>query len=126
MTYQRFSVRSGVALGLAISAISACGGAPLNQAKLSQAQTALHVAETLGAENDPKAKQMLQLAREEATKAKRLADQGDGEQANLYLDRATADADLASQLVRTQSEKDKAQEAWAKSKGNAAEPGAPK
>jgi len=125
MTYQRFSKQSGVALALAISGISACGGAPLNQTKVTQAQTALHVAETLGAEKDPKAKQMLQLARDEATKAKRLADQGDGEQANLYLERATADADLAAQLMRTQTEQDKAREAWAKTKATAGEAGAP-
>jgi len=125
MTYQRFSRQSGVALALAMIAITACGGAPLNQAKLTQSQTALHVAETLGAENDPKAKQMLQLARDEATKAKRFADEGDGEQANLYLERATADADLAAQMMRTQSEKDKAREAWAKTKATEAEAGAP-
>jgi hypothetical protein len=125
MTYQRFSRHRGLALALAISASSACGGAPLNQAKLTQAQTALHVAETLGAEKDPKAKQMLQLARDGAAKAKRLADQGEGEQANLYLDRATADADLASQLMRTRSAKEKAEAAWAKSKAAGGEAGAP-
>lgn len=121
MSYLRFSKQSAVAFALAASA---CGGAPLNQAKLAEAQTALHAAETLGAENDPKAKQILALARDQADKAKRLADQGDGEEANLYLDRATADADLASQLMRAQGARDKASEAWAKSKAIAGDMGA--
>jgi hypothetical protein len=122
MTWQRFSKQSGAVLALAMSA---CGGAPLNQSKLAETQTALHVAETLGAENDPKAKQNLQLARDQTTKAKRLAEQGDGDEANLYLDRATADAELAAQRMRTRAEEEKAREAWAKTKANAGETPAP-
>jgi uncharacterized protein DUF4398 len=118
MIWQRFSRQGGVALALAISA---CGGAPLNKAKLAETQTAMHVAETLGAENDPKAKQNLQAARDQTTKAQRLAKDGDGEEANLYLDRATADAELAAQRMRTRTEQEKAREAWAKSKAAAAE-----
>jgi len=111
MSYQRFAMLSGVALALLMGA---CGGAPLNQAKLMQAQTALHAAETLGAANDPKAKQSLQLAREQIEKAQRLGKEGEGEEANLHLDRALADADLASQLMRTQSAQEKAREALGK------------
>jgi hypothetical protein len=122
MTYQRFSRQSGVLLALATCA---CGGASLNQGKLAEAQSALHVAETLGAENDPKAKQSLQLARDQTAKAKRLSAEGDGDEADLYLERATADADLASQLMRTRTEEDKAKEAWEKSKTSADDPRAP-
>ena len=111
MSYQRFAMLSGVALALVMGA---CGGAPLNQAKLAQAQAALHAAETLGAANDPKAKQSLDLARQQVDKAQRLAKEGDGDEANLYLARATADADLASQLMRTRSAEEKAREAWGK------------
>ena len=111
MCYQRFALLSGVALALSMGA---CGGAPLNQAKLAQAQTALHAAETLGAANDPKAKQSLELARQQIEKAQRLGKEGEGEEANLYLDRAVADADLASQLMRTSSAQAKAREALGK------------
>lgn len=111
--YQRLSSQIWVALALATSA---CGGAPLNQAKLAEAQAALHAAETLGATQDPKAKQNLQQARDGVTKAKRLSEEGDGDEANLYLQRAIADADLASQLMRTRAEQQKATEAMAKSK----------
>jgi uncharacterized membrane protein len=113
MSYQRFVMLSGVALALVMGA---CGGAPLNQAKLAQAQAAMHAAETLGAANDPKAKQSLDLARQQIDKAQRLARDGEGEEANLYLSRATADADLASQLMRTQSAQQKAREAVAKAR----------
>jgi hypothetical protein len=115
MSYQRLSRQSGVGLALAL-AVVACGGASLNQAKLAETQTAMQAAETLGAANDPKAKQSLQRARDELAEAKRLAKDGDEDRGNLYLERATADAELASQLKRTASEEEKARAAWAKSK----------
>lgn len=112
--YQRSPTQIWLAL-----AITACGGAPLNQGKLTQANIALHAAETLGAEQDPKAKQSLDSARKEVTEAQRLGKAGDGEKGDLHLERAVADADLASQLMRTKQEQDKAREAWAKSKSGA-------
>ncbi|HEU4578738.1 MAG TPA: DUF4398 domain-containing protein [Polyangiaceae bacterium] len=101
-------------------AIFACGGAPLNAAKLAEANAALHAAETLGAEQDPKAKQSLDNARKEVAQAQRLGADGEGEKGDLHLQRAVVDADLASQLVRTKREQDKAREAWARSKSGAA------
>ena len=112
--YQRFPTQICLAL-----AISACGGAPLNQAKLTEANAALHAAETLGAEQDPKAKQSLDSARKEVAQAQRLGADGDGEKGDLHLARALADAELAAQLMRTKHEEDKAREAWAKSKSGA-------
>jgi hypothetical protein len=110
--YQAFSRQIWVALALATSA---CGGASLNQAKLAEAQAAVHAAETLGAVKDPQAKQNLQEARDAVTKAKRLSEDGDGDEANLYLQRAVVDADLASQRMRTRTEQEKATQATAKS-----------
>jgi len=112
--HQQFSRQICVALALAAAA---CGSAPLTQAKLTEAQTALHAAETLGAEQDPKAKQSLQLARDQIAKAQTLGKDGDGAKGDLYLEQATADAELAAQLMRTRAEQQKAQEAWAKTKG---------
>jgi hypothetical protein len=120
--HQQFSRQIWVVLALAAYA---CGSAPLTQAKLTQAQTALHAAETLGAEQDPKAKQSLQLARDQIAKAQSLGKDGDGEKGDLYLEQATADADLASQLMRTRAEEQKAQEAWAKTKAPASPAPAP-
>lgn len=110
--YQQVSGQAWVALVLALSA---CGGAPLNKAKLVEAQGAVHAAETLGAAQDPNAKQSLQAARDQLAKAERLGKDGDGEKGDLYLDRATADAELAAQLMRTHAAEDKALQAWAKS-----------
>lgn len=111
--HQRFPTQICLAL-----AISACGGAPLNQAKLTEVNAALHAAETLGAEQDPKAKQSLDSARKEVAEAQRLGKEGDGEKGDMHLSRALADADLASQLIRTKHEEDQAREAWAKSKSS--------
>ena len=108
--YQQFLGQLALAF-----ALSACGGAPLAPAKLADAQASLHAAETLGADQDPKAKQHLQLAREQVAQAQRLGAEGDGEAGNLLLERASADAELASQLVRTRTEAEKTREAWAKS-----------
>ena len=113
--YQRFPKQIWLTL-----AISACGGAPLNQGKLTEANAALHAAETLGAEQDPKAKQSLDSARKEVAEAQRLGADGDGAKGDLHLQRAVVDADLASQLMRTKQEQDKAREAWAKSKSSGA------
>jgi hypothetical protein len=120
--HQQFSKQIWVALALATSA---CGGAPLTPAKLAEAQGAVHAAETLGAEQDPKAKQSLQLARDQLARANKLGADGDGAKGDLYLEQATADADLASQLIRTQIEEQKASQAWAKSKSPASPTQAP-
>src|ERR1044071_614812 len=95
MSYQRLSGQSGFRVAIAF-AVVACGGASLDQTKLAETQTAMHAAETLGAAKDPKAKQSLERARDEVAEAKRLAKDGDEERGNLYLERATADAELAS------------------------------
>ena len=112
--YQRFPTQIWLAL-----AISACGGAPLNQAKLTEVNTALHAAETLGADQDPKAKQSLDSARKEIAEAQRLGKEGDGQKGDLHLARALSDANLASQQARTKHEEELAREAWAKSKSGA-------
>jgi hypothetical protein len=114
MPYQRLSRPSGVALAFALAA---CGGASLSRTQLNETQTAMHAAETLGAAKDPKAKQSFQRARDEVAEAKRLAKDGDEERGNLYLERATADAELAAQQTRTHVEEEKARAAWVKSKG---------
>jgi hypothetical protein len=119
MSHQRLSRQSAVVLALAALA---CGGASLSQARLTETQTAMHAAETLGAANDPKAKQSLQRARDQLAEAKRLAKEGEVDQGNLYLERATADADLASQQARTRMEQERAREAWTKAKARVEAP----
>jgi hypothetical protein len=95
-------------------ALLACGGAQLNQAKVTEVQSSVSAAEAVGANNQPKAALHLQLAKDEMVEAQRLAAGGDGENAALLLDRARADAELAMQLARTDQEQEKARQAWQK------------
>jgi hypothetical protein len=94
----------------------ACGGAQLNQGRATDVQAAMRAAEAVGAEQQPKASLELQLAREQLEQAKRLAADGENGDANLLLERAHADAELALQLARTEQEQQKARESWAKIK----------
>jgi len=105
---RRFSL-----LGASVALVS-CGGAELSQTKLAQAQSSVSAAEAGGARNQPKAALHLQLAREEMAEAKRLAAEGDGDDASLFLDRARVDAELALQLARSEQEQEMARQAWQK------------
>lgn len=91
-----------------------CGGAQLNQAKVTEVQSSVRAAEAVGANDQPKAALHLQLARDEMAEAQRLANEGDEENAALVLERARADAELAFQLARTEQEQEKARQAWLK------------
>jgi hypothetical protein len=99
---------------LIAGALVACGGAQLNQTRVTEVQSSMRAAEEVGANDQPKASLHLQLARDEMTAAKRLADDGEEEDAALLLNRAQADAELALQLARTEQEQQKARESWAK------------
>jgi hypothetical protein len=109
---RRFDGRCSVLL--LVAGLAACGGAQLNQNRVTEVQAAMRAAEEVGANDQPKASLHLQLARDEVEAAKRLADDGDEENANLLLNRAETDAQLALQLARTEQEQEKAREAWAK------------
>ena len=95
-------------------AVGACGGAQLNQNRVSEVQAAVRAAEEVGANNQPKAALHLQLARDEIAAAQRLAKDGEEEDAKLVLERARVDAELALQLARTEQEQEKARQAWQK------------
>ena len=101
-------------LVLLAGALAACGGGQLNQQKLSSAEGAIRAAEEVGANDQPKAALHLQLARDQINQAKRIADDGDEENAALLLNRAQADADLALQLANTDQEQQEARQAWQK------------
>jgi hypothetical protein len=100
-------------LGL-VTVLAGCGSAQINQSKLSQAQAAVSAAEAVGAPENPKAELHLQFARDEMAAAKRMAKEGEGETSSLLLDRAKADADLATTLAKTEQEQRKARDAWNK------------
>jgi hypothetical protein len=93
---------------------AACGGAQLNRARVAEVESSVRAAEAVGANDQPRAALHLQLAREELAEARRVAADGDGENAALLLERARVDAELAMQLARTQHEQEKARQAWQK------------
>ncbi len=109
---QRIAKRCAL-LAVGASAM-ACGGAQLNQARVSEVQASVSAAEAVGANDQPKAALHLQLAKDEMAEARRLAEKGDEENAALVLERARADAELAMQLARTEQEQEKARQAWQK------------
>lgn len=102
--------------GLLAALALACGGAQLDQGRATDVQAAMRAAEAVGAEQQPKASLELQLAREQLAQAKRLAADGSEAEANLLLERAQVDAELALQLAKTEQEQQKARESWAKVK----------
>ena len=99
---------------LVAASLAACGGAQLNQTKLTEVQASMRAAEEVGATEQPQAALHLQLARDELAKAQRLADDGDEDNAAQHLERARVDSELAMQMARTEQEQKKAQAAWAK------------
>ena len=109
----RRPVTGTMVLGL-VAVLAGCGGAQLNQTKLTQAEAAVSAAEAVGAPQNPKAELHLQFARDEMAAAKRLAKEGEGDDSSLLLDRATADAELAKTLAKTEQEQRKARDAWNK------------
>lgn len=102
------------AMLLVTGVLGACGGAQLNQGRVTDVQAAVRAAEEVGADNEPKASLHLQLARDQIAAAQRLAADGDEDSANLVLERARVDAELALQLARTEQEQQKARQAWQK------------
>lgn len=80
---------------------SAPSGGKVPTEQLVEARAAIRSAEELGAEQLPEAAQYLELARIGARDAQKLADRGEGRQAELALLRAEADAELARAMART-------------------------
>lgn len=92
----------------------ACGSSfPPPSDKMASAEAAARSARELGAEREPKAQLHLRLATEQIDQAKKLIADGDNKRADLVLQRASSDAELAVMLAKESSargEADKAQE----------------
>jgi outer membrane murein-binding lipoprotein Lpp len=88
--------------------LTGCASAPLST---EVSTSGIRAAEEAGAAKVPQASLHLQLAKEELALAKRLAENGDKEEAASILLRAEADAELAVILSRGDAEKSEAQAA---------------
>jgi len=95
-----------LAVAVAATAITlGCASAPL---KTEASTSGIRAAEEVGAAKVPQASLHLQLAKEELERAKKLADNGDKDQASSMLLRAEADAELAVALSREDAERSEA------------------
>jgi hypothetical protein len=92
--------------------MSACGGSfPVPTDRLANAEATARTAKELDAENEPQAALHLKLANEQIDKAKAAMKNEDNKTADLLLQRAAADAELAIQLSKTAKAKADAQQA---------------
>ena len=80
--------------------LAACASAPLPADRMASAESAVRAAKEVGSDQVPKAQLMVKLAEDQIERAKKLADEGDTEEATSLLTRATADAELALALAR--------------------------
>lgn len=82
--------------------IPACASTSLPQQQLMNTQGAITSAEELQGDDDPDAKLHLTFARDQLNSAKQMMANGDGDEAERMLDRASVDADLALLLARSE------------------------
>ena len=90
----------------------ACGSSiPPPSDRLASAEAASRSARELGAEREPKAALHLKLAQEQIDQAKKLMADGDNKRADLVLQRAGSDAELAVMLAKENTAKGEAERA---------------
>ena len=99
-------------LGLSISCLVGCGSSlPPPSDRLASAEAASRSARELGAEHDPKAALHLKLSQEQIDEAKKLMADGDNKRADLVLQRASSDAELAVMMAKEHNATAEAQKA---------------
>ena len=99
MTAQTKVLGVGVALALAVG-LGACGSTHTMPANYAPAQTAIGAADAVGARNEPRGALHLKMARDAVAQAEKLVRNGDEHEAELTLERARTDAELALMVTR--------------------------
>jgi len=86
------------------TALTACGASvPPPTDRMASAEAATRSARELGAANEPRAALHVKLAEEQIGEARALIKKDDNKRADLVLQRASADAELAVGLVKEQT-----------------------
>lgn len=80
--------------------LSACASSQVSPDAIAEPKAKISAAEEAGAQENPRASLHLKLATDAFDHASKLIKDGDGDEAKLQLQRATADAELALQLAR--------------------------
>lgn len=96
------------ALPLALLLV-ACASSELPPSKVAAAQSEIKAAEVVGAADYPTSALHLKLARDQLQEARSLSEKGDDEKAQLTLERARIDAELALTLARRSRAQQEAQ-----------------
>jgi hypothetical protein len=92
MTLFRIGAIGAVVLG--------CSGRRDLPANYTPTQAAISAADAVGAKNEPRAALHLKMAKDQLTRAESYAREGDTHEAQLMLDRARTDAELALMVTR--------------------------
>ncbi|MFO0735853.1 MAG: DUF4398 domain-containing protein [Labilithrix sp.] len=91
---------------------AACGGSyPQPTERLASTEAAIRSAKELGAQNDPQAGLHVKLAEEQMQSAKALIREDENKRADLVLQRASSDAELAVMITKERAAKSEAQKA---------------
>lgn len=91
---------------------AACGGSyPQPTERLASTEAAIRSAKELGAQNDPQAALHVKLADEQVATAKSLMKDEENKRADLVLQRASSDAELAVMMTKERAAKSEAQKA---------------
>lgn len=104
LTFQRFACLSLFLLGVG------CGASAPPTMQQSKTQSAIRGAEVAGAEDTPKAKLHLKMAKDHLANAEQLIADEEYEDATLVLRRAEADAELAIALSKESDARGRAED----------------
>jgi len=99
---------------LALFSSVACSSTQLDAQKVNDVNATMRAAQEVGAEELPNATLYLHRAEEHLSEARSLAEEGEGKLATFKLNEAKADAELSLQLAKTEKERVRAEEAWAR------------
>jgi hypothetical protein len=80
--------------------LAACSSSTQLPANYAPAQTAIGAADAVGAKSEPRAALHLKMARDAVVRAQALSKEGEEAQAELMLERARTDAELALMVTR--------------------------
>jgi len=103
-------------IGAGLLAAIGCGGGtasvtPRTANSAAETAAAIAAAETVVTQDQPQASLYLKLAKDQLQEAQQLINKEETDKAQLFLERATADAELALMLARESDAKEKAQRA---------------
>ena len=107
-------LKSLVLTSLAAAFVVGCGGAAMPLDKLTDAKATARAAQEAGAEHTPQAALHLKMANDELASAQKAINDNDGDRAQLLLNQAQSDADLAVALARGSADLQAAQTAQSK------------